>query len=66
MISAAYKIEASDEFKLPLTEPNISFVGRISSEQIDNDCRFGVDLLEYNNFNFGIQVVFGARTKVTF
>src|SRR6266498_2364160 len=70
MISAAYKIEIPDinEIELPLTGPNVSFVGRISNkaEQINNDCRLGVDLLEYNNFNFGntekmifkLQVVF--------
>ena len=72
MISAAYKIEIPDinEIELPLTGPNVSFVGRISSkaEQIDDDCRFGIDLLEYNNFNFRnkekmifkLQVVFEA------
>ena len=76
MLSAASKIEIpedadTDEMKLPFTTgPNISFVGKISSkaEQIDDDCRFGVDLLEYNNFSFGkkekmtfkIQVVFEA------
>ncbi len=81
MVSAAFKIENSDdidinEIKLPLTGPNISFVGRISSkaEQIDDDCRFGVDLLEYNNFNFGnkekmifkLQVVFEAGPNSRF
>jgi hypothetical protein len=72
MISAAFKINISDgiNIKLPHTEPNISFVGKISSkaEQIDDDCRFSVELLEYNNFNFGnkekmifkLQVVFEA------
>ena len=56
MLSAAFKIENSNEIniKLPPTEPSISFAGRISNkvEQIDNDCRLSVDLLEYNNFTF--------------
>ena len=45
MISGAFKIDISEnvdinEIKLPLTGPNISFVGRISSkaEKIDDDC----------------------------
>ena len=81
MISGAFKIDISkdvdiNEIKLPLTGPNISFVGRISSkaEQIDDDCRFSIDLLEYNNFNFGnkekmifkIQVVFEAGPNSRF
>ena len=46
MLSAAFKIENSDEIniKLPFTELSISFTGRISNnaEQIDDDCRLGV------------------------
>jgi hypothetical protein len=37
------------------TSPYPSFVGRIYEDvkQNENDCKFGVTLLEYNNFSFG-------------
>lgn len=78
MLSAAFKIEILDDIniKLPLIEPSISFVGKVSSrsELIDDDCRLAVDLLEYNNFNFAnkekmtfkIQVVFDAGSASRF
>ena len=70
MISAAFKIEIPENYTLQQTGPHISFARKIYSkpEEIDNDCSFGVQLLEYNNFSFGnkekmnfkIQVVFEA------
>ena len=58
------------------TGPYASFVGRIYEEveQNDDDCRFGVSLLEYNNFSFGnrekmefkIQVVYERGLKSRF
>jgi hypothetical protein len=69
MISTAFKIEITGNHLLP-TIPQISFAGKICSkpEEVDDDCLFGVDLLEYNNFsfetkgkiNFKIQIVFEA------
>ena len=69
MISTAFKMEFS-EVKLPSTGPYITFVGKICSKlkQDDNDCVFGVDATEYNNFSFTnkgrisfkVQVVFEA------
>jgi hypothetical protein len=71
MISTAFKIEITGNHLLP-TIPQISFAGKICSkpEEVDDDCLFGVDLLEYNNFsfeikgkiNFKIQIVFEARS----
>jgi hypothetical protein len=65
MIFTVYKIEITGNHIL-----HISFAGKIYSklEEVDNDCLFGVDLLEYNNFgfenkgkmNFKIQIVFEA------
>ena len=53
MISTAFKMEFS-EVELPSTGPYITFVGKICSKlkQDDNDCVFGVDATEYNNFSF--------------
>ena len=79
MISAAFKIESSSpyhEIQLPPSGPHISFAGRIYSkpEEQENDCKFGVYLIEYNNFNFGnkekmnfkIQVVYDAGPNSRF
>jgi hypothetical protein len=53
MVSTAFKIELTDD-KFPSTGPYISFVGKIYSgpKQDDNDCVFGINVVEYNNFNF--------------
>ena len=69
LISAVFKIE-NHNYDLYLTGPYASFVGRIYEgvEQNENDCKFGVNLLKYNNFgfankekiNFKIQVVYEA------
>ena len=39
---------------MPSTVPYITFIGKIYSrpKQDDNDCIFGIDITEYNNFNF--------------
>ncbi len=70
MVSAAFKIPHSEthENNLFSTGPYASFVGRIYEEveEQENDCKFGVNLFEYNNFsfankermNFKIQVVY--------
>ena len=72
MVSAAFQLPLpeNNEDKFFLTSPYASFVGKIyeAVEQNENDCKFGVMLLEYNNFSFGnkakmefkIQVVYEA------
>ncbi len=67
MISTAFRIESAED-ELPSTGPYISFVRKIYSrpKQEENDCVFGVNVTEYNNFsftskgriNFKIQVVY--------
>ena len=69
MISTVFKIEITGNHMLP-TAPHISFAAKIyrKPEHVDDNCLFGVDLLEYNNFsftnkgkmNFKIQIVFEA------
>ena len=51
MVSSAFKI---DNYKIPLTGPYVSFVGKIVSKpkQEDDDCVIGVNVNEYNNFGF--------------
>ncbi|GBB86648.1 hypothetical protein RclHR1_13010004 [Rhizophagus clarus] len=75
MISTVFRIETTESHMLPAA-PYIPFSGRIYSkpEQIDDDCLFGVELLEYNNssfankekMNFKIQVVFEAEPDSRF
>src|SRR5437763_3739476 len=70
MILAAFKIEDYKLNEILSTSPYASFVGRIyeKPEEYENDCKFGVNLFEYNAFNFGnkgkmnfkIQVVYEA------
>ena len=72
MVSAAFKVPVVENYKNDsfLSVPYASFVGRVSEAvvQNENDCKFGANLLEYNNFNFGnrermnfnIQVVYEA------
>lgn len=72
MVSAAFKLPIPDDSinELFPASPYASFVGRIyeAVEQYENDCKFGVTLLEYNNFSFAskskmdfkIQVVYEA------
>jgi hypothetical protein len=72
LVSAAFKIPVSENYNNNLyqTGPYGSFVGRICEqvEENENDCKFGVNLLEYNNFsfankekiNFKIHVVYEA------
>jgi hypothetical protein len=70
MLLAAFKIEILNDIniKLPLIKPSISFAEKISSgaEQIDDDCRLGVNLLEYNNFNFGNKEKMNFKVQVVF
>src|SRR5271154_5169372 len=53
MVSTAFRIEVTKD-ELPSTVPYITFIGKIYSrpKQDDNDCIFGIDITEYNNFNF--------------
>jgi hypothetical protein len=53
MVSTAFKVDLTED-ELPSTGPYITFVGKIYSKpkQDDNDCAFGIDVNEYNNFNF--------------
>jgi hypothetical protein len=72
LISAAYKVPFSEDYKTNSfsISPYASFIGRVSEavEQNENDCKFGTNLSEYNNFsfanrekmNFNIQVVYEA------
>jgi hypothetical protein len=70
MVSAAFKIESSKAYELPLTGLYATFAGKICSKlkQDDNDCIFGININEYNNFgftdkgriNFKVQVVYDA------
>src|SRR4051794_39926144 len=73
MVSTAFKLE---NYKITLTGPYISFVGKIYSKpkQDDNDCIVGITVNEYNNFNFTnkgriyfkIQVVYDAGSDSRF
>jgi hypothetical protein len=51
MVSSAFKI---GNYKIPLTGPYVSFVGKIYSKpkQEDDDCVIGINVNEYNNFSF--------------
>lgn len=50
MVSIAFKL---GNYKVLLIGPYISFVGRIHSKpKQDDDCMIGVNINEYNNFNF--------------
>ncbi|PKY57578.1 hypothetical protein RhiirA4_549707 [Rhizophagus irregularis] len=72
LVSSAFKIQNHDNTNLPYG----SFVGRICEEveQDGNDCKFGVNLLEYNNFsfankekiNFKIHIVYEAGPNSRF
>src|SRR5439155_12351170 len=75
MVSTAFKLE-NFAHRIPLTTPYISFVGKIYSKpnQIDNDCVMGVNVNEYNSFNFTnkgridfkIQVVYDVKPDSRF
>ena len=54
MVSTAYKLEFPENNKVPLTGPYVSFVGKIWSnpKQEGDDCVVGININEYNNFNF--------------
>ncbi|EXX72076.1 hypothetical protein RirG_072700 [Rhizophagus irregularis DAOM 197198w] len=78
LVSAAFKLPQTgnyDDNLLPYG-PYASFVGKIYEAvvQHENDCKFGVNLLEYNNFSFGnkermdfkIQVVYEAGPNSRF
>ncbi|CAB5128338.1 unnamed protein product [Rhizophagus irregularis] len=78
LVSAAFKLPQTgnyDDNLLPYG-PYASFVGKIYEAvvQHENDCKFGVNLLEYNNFSFGnkermdfkIQVVYEAGPNLRF
>lgn len=75
MVSTAFKLENFGH-RIPLTTPYISFVGKIYSKpnQIDNDCVMGVNVNEYNSFNFTnkgridfkIQVVYDVKPDSRF
>jgi hypothetical protein len=69
LVSAAFKLPTlgnKDEF-LP-AGPYASFVGTIYEgvEQNENDCKFGVNLLEYNNFNFANREKMNFKTQVVY
>jgi len=57
LVSSAFQILSPQSYEKDsfLTGPYASFVGKIyeTVEQKDNDCKFGINLLEYNNFDFG-------------
>ena len=55
MISAAYKIESIGAQNVPPAGPHFSFTRRVykKAQEQENDCLFGVELTEYNNFSFG-------------
>ena len=67
MVSAAFKLPTIKNIE---AGPYVSFVGTIYEgiEKNENDCKFGINLLEYNGFNFAnkermtfkIQVVYEA------
>jgi hypothetical protein len=73
LVSAAFKLPTSEKIE---AGPYASFVGTIYEgiEKNENDCKFGVNLLEYNGFNFAnkekmnfkIQVVYEAGPNSRF
>src|SRR6266540_1865522 len=70
LVSAAFKIPISENHETDLfqAEPYISFVGRIyeSVKQNENDCKFGVNLLEYNNFNFANKEKMNFKMQIVY
>ena len=56
LVSAVFQIPPPQSYERDsfLTRPYASFIGKINEaiEQKDNDCKFGVSLMEYNNFDF--------------
>jgi len=66
-----FKIEDSgpyNEIKFPPTIPHISFAGKdyARPEERENDCKFGVNLIEYNNFNFGNKEKMNFKMQVVY
>lgn len=69
MVSAAFKLpttEGNDNF-FP-AGPYASFVGTIYEgiEQNENDCKFGLSLLEYNSFSFANREKMSFKTQVVY
>jgi hypothetical protein len=55
MISAAYKIESIGAQNVPPAGPHFFLLEEYikKAQEQENDCLFGVELTEYNNFSFG-------------
>jgi hypothetical protein len=70
LVSAAFKLPTTknNEFELFPAGPYASFVGTIYEgiEQSENDCKFGVNLLEYNNFSFANKEKMNFKTQVVY
>ena len=70
LVFTAFKIPISENHETDLfqSEPYISFVGRIyeSVKQNENDCKFDVNLLEYNNFNFANKEKMNFKMQIVY
>ena len=68
LVSAAIKIENLITETPPLTEPHISFAGKVYSKPVEeeSDCIFSVNLTEYNNFNFGSKERMNFKVQVVY
>ncbi|CAG8609985.1 1691_t:CDS:2 [Rhizophagus irregularis] len=67
LVSAAFKIPTSENHD-NINLPYGSFVGRIYEEveQNGSDCKFGVNLLEYNNFSFASKEKINFRIHIVY
>src|SRR4051812_7345131 len=54
MVLIAFKLESFENYKILLTRPYISFIGKIYSKlkQDSDDDMIRINVNEYNNFNF--------------